>query len=273
MWIAGEIITVSRTDTASAAVSVSAPQLTAARPDGTVQQLSVAVTGSQPGTQHTLSALLPVTMAGKWHLLWSYNTSDGQTLLETETHFAGYTDMGALVRRRLNESTATLADTDLDPELEFTVRTLIDRFTALQQAGGYGGLTGQDQERFDQAAGLLTAVRMYQYRTKPVPTAQVQQVKMGQNAFVFGAAKQTTGELTSAWKQEALLALGRVSLVQQQFAAAAASFKPFQASGPTRYQKSQGGIETLMGGVIRLLTDDWYLTDAYINGDIGLWLG
>ncbi len=275
MWLVGETNQVTITATFNDSVTLSSPTLSVVKPDGTILSPAPTVTviPTQTALSHTLSAVVPAALAGKYSMMWGYTTSNGQALASTSTAYASFTDVPGLIRRRLNESTQTLQDGDIDPEFEFTVRTLFDRFVPLQMLGTYLNLTGLDQERFDQAAGLLTACRFYEYRAKAVATGTVSQVKMGQNAFVFAPPKHTGKTLQDEWKAEALLALGRVSVVQTQFVAAASSFKPFRVSGPTRYVKTQGEIETLLGGVIRLLTDDWYLTDDYINGDIGYWLG
>ena len=275
MWIVGDTSLASTTITTATSVTLSGVTLVVTLPGGTTlsPNPTVTVTPTQANLTHTLTAAVPATTGGKYGLQWTVTTSNGQTLVVNQVAYASYTDVAGLIRRRLNETMQTLEDTDIDPEYEFTSRTLFDRFVPLQTLGTYSSLTGLDQERFDQGAGLLTAARLYQYRAKAVATGNVSQVKMGQNAFVFEPSKHTGKTLQDEWKAEALLAIGRVSVVQAQFQSAATSFKPFMVSGPTRYVKSQGEIETIMGGIIRLLTDDWYLTDAYINGDIGLWLG
>ena len=278
MWISGEVQTVQRLEIHAASVAITSSSLAIAQPDGTMLNPSPAVTSAPAGMalQHTLQALVPVTQVGRYQLTWQYATSDGQSFSQPETHFASYVDIAGLIRRRLLESTTTLAEADIDAEVDFTVRTLVDRFVAIQKLGGYAGLSGLDCERFDEAVGLLTAVRMRAYRPKQAPVEEISQVKLGQSAFVYApppvGSGKTPRSLAAQWLSEAAAALGRVSAVQAQYAAAASAFQPFRVSGPTRYVKSVGEIETVMGSVIRLLTDDWFLTADYIQGDAGLWV-
>ncbi len=271
-WIAGDNQLVSPTETHIAAVAPMAQMLTVSLPNGGLLAPAPVVTVS-PATaslSHTFTAIVASGVVGEYRLAWRLSFSDGEVLERNENRVCTYTDVGALVRRRLQETTTTLADADLDPEVWAVIRMLQDRFTALQLMGGYASLMGLDQERFDWAAGLITALRLRPSRAKTLPVGEVSQIKLGQSSFVYADGSSGV-PLEQQWLQEAVITLGRVSVIQAQFQAAATAFQPFRVSGPTRYAVQQGSVETLLGGVIRLLTDHWFLdaTGENTNGDAG----
>jgi hypothetical protein len=196
-------------------------------------------------------------MGGSHRVTWAF-TVGGLTIERVELYFVAWTDVWATVRRRLREVSITLPDTDIDAEMTVTVRQLVDRFVLLQQQGGYEGLLGLDQERFDTAAAYLTALSMRFYRMKTVPIGEVAEVKLNQNMFSFsGRNVPVQNSLEDIWLKEALLSLGRVTAVQQMYASAASSFKPFLVSGPTRTKIANGHYQTLLSGIIELLSDHW----------------
>lgn len=271
-WIIGDVQEVIRTETHAQVVSPTTLQLVVTRPDGALISPMPLVTVLPTGSAlaHNFTATIPATITGVYLLAWHLAFSDGEVLDRNEVRVCTYSDIGGLVRRRLQESTSTLVDGDLDPEVWAVIRTLQDRFTALQIAGGYDSLVGLDQERFDWAVGLVTALRLRPTRAKVVPVGELAQIKLGQSSFVYSDGRAGT-PLEQQWLQEAVISLGRVSVIQSQFQAAASSFQPFRISGPTRFAVQQGSVETLLGGVIRLLTDHWFLdaTGENSNGDAG----
>lgn len=256
LFIVNDTSLLTRQETHAHRESVSSVTAAVILPDGTTLSPAPAVTSQigGPDIAHLFTFVLHPTQAGPYRVTWTLSLSDGQTLDRVETHFACWTDVGALVRRRMQETPATLTDADLAPEVAFTVRTLVDRFVPLRLAGGYSGLTGLDQDRFDTAAALLTAVGLRPSRPKQTPVGEVGSVTLEQQEFRFSTGPPGPS-LESQWREEALLALGRVTVIQAAYASAAASFQPFTVSGPTRFARTQGEIETLLGGVIRLLTD------------------
>ncbi len=270
--IAGDVQTVVRAESHLASIAVTGQQLSVVMPNGGVLSPSPVVTVSPTAAAiaHTFTANISASTVGEYQLEWRFTYSDGEIVDRKETRTCTYTDVGALVRRRLQETNGTLADADLDAEVWTVIRTLQDRFAALQIAGGYSGLTGLDQERFDWAVGLVTALKLRPGRAKSLPVGEVSQIKLGQSSFVYANGSAGT-PLEQQWLQEAVISLGRVTVIQAQFQAAAAAFQPFKVSGPTRYAVQQGSVETLLGGVIRLLTDHWFLdaSGENSNGDGG----
>jgi hypothetical protein len=207
-------------------------------------------------TQELRTVWQPV-MAGPHEVVWTFRAL-GTELRRVETYFVSWTDVASVIRRRLRETSTTLSDVDIDAEVAVTVQQLVDRFVLLQQDGGYAGLAGLDQERFDTAAAYLTALSLRYYRMKAVPLGEISSVRLNEHTFQFTSGQQK-GErpIEQQWLDEALVSLGRVSRVQQEYAASAASFKPFLVSGPTRHKLNTGHYETLMSSVLRLITDRW----------------
>jgi len=228
------------------------------QPDGSVfgGAVSISAVGGE-ATTCELRALWTPTMGGMHRVTWSF-TAGGTAIERVEIYFVAWTDVWAIIRRRLRESGTSLPDVDIDGEIAVTVRQLVDRFSLLQAQGGYEGLSGLDQERFDTAAAYLTAISMRFYRMKTVPIGELSSVKLNQNTFQF-ASQQQKGEVSieEQWLHEAIVSLGRVTAIQTMYASAAASFKPFLVSGPTRYKLSQGHYQTLLSETLTLLTDRW----------------
>jgi hypothetical protein len=250
-------------DTGTAAVTIASASLTVTRPDGTLLSPSPTVRWSPAtsGAEHVFIASLTPSQGGAYRTIWGYSQSDGQTFDRPVEYFASWTDVGGLIRRRLRETRESLPDREIEQEIAFMTRTLVDRFVLLQNAGGYSGLVSLDQERFDQGMGLLVAAKLRRTRRKQTPVGELAEVKLSQGSeFRFGTPGVATKTLEQEWIDEAMLALGRVTVIEQSYGSLASSFLPFQVSGPTRNSKSQGNTETLLSGVIRLLTDCWALT-------------
>jgi hypothetical protein len=255
----GDTQTISRVESFPAAETVIGATANLVRPDGSQQSgLSVSWTPTVAATSVTFSTQVTASLPGEYALVWQIHLGDGQVLNRYQRLFAAYTNVGDLIRRRLNETSLVLPEADLDAEVSFTVTSLVDRFVPLQMAGGYGGLAGLDQDRFDRAVGLFTALRLRACRAKSVPIGEIDRVQLGQNGFQFanGQAEEQK-PLEQQWLEEALIALGHVGPIHTLYQSAAASYKPFVVSGPTRNAQSQGALETLASGVIRLLTDSW----------------
>jgi len=253
------------------AFTITSPSVEILQPNG-VPYTGISSIQAIPGgaaISQELRAVWTPQMGGPHVVNWSFSVN-GLNIGRTEEYFVGWTDIPSVVRRRLRETSTSLPDVDIDAEVAVTVQQLIDRFVELQRVGGYQSLAGLDQERFDTCAAYLTAISMRFYRMKMVPIGELSTVKLNQNSFSFTPG-QEKGEVSieAKWLQEALLSLGRVTLVQQAYAAAANSFKPFVVSGPTRYKEQTGHIETLMSGVLRLLSDRWDDTPGFYYGDEG----
>lgn len=263
MLLLGDSQIVSRCESFASAETVTSATASVVRPDGSVQgPLSVAYSPTTPSQNITFRTTLTAPLPGEYRLYWLLQMGDGSTLNRCETHFAAYTDMGALIRRRLRETSSSLEENDLDSEIAFTVRSLVDRFEPLQNMGGYGGLTGPDRDRFDRAVGLLTALRFRTFRPKSVPLGEIERVQLGQNGFYFVPSAQSSPRsygvpLEQQWFEEAVVSLGHVSAIRTLYQAAAASYKPFVVSGATRAAQATGALETLASSILRLLTDAW----------------
>lgn len=238
---------------------VSGASVNILQPDGTLYSgaLSVQTFSSSAALTQELRAVWTPAMGGMHRVEWTFQVS-GVTITRVEQYFVAWTDVWSIIRRRLRETSMSLPDVDIDSEVTTTVRQLVDRFSLLQQQGGYEGLVGLDQERFDTGAAYLTALAMRYYRMKTVPIGEVQTVKVGPNEFGYRQGQQAAEQsIEDVWLQEGLLSLGRVTAIQTTYASAASSFKPFVVSGPTRHKLQQGHYETLMSSVLRLISDRW----------------
>jgi len=264
--IVGETRTLQHQEAAASAFTVTSPTLVVTKPDGTNESpITPTVSPGGATTPQTLIASYTPASAGKYVMTWGL-TVGAQVLKRPEIYFASWTDAAALIRRRTQKSVTDLPDATIDPELWYTVRTLIDRFPTLQTAGGYATLAGADQDRFDEAAGLLTAARLRAFLPKTVLTGDVQEIEIQNQTRERYQPVAPSVPLEKQWIEEAILALGRVTLIQQAYAAAAGNFSPFVVSGPTRTSLGLGNIETLVASDVRLLTDQWAISsDDGIN--------
>ncbi len=257
--IVGELLIARHTETADTAFTLTAEEvaLSITKPDGTSVSPSPAISvdpGSSSTTQ-TMEAAFVGEIAGVYRLNWA--VSIGSSVLERqEVYFASWTDVSGAVRRRLTETATTFPDADLDPELAWMAREIVDRFPCLGAGGGYGGLTGLDQERFDQALGLLTAAKLRPSRVKRVPSGDVIEEKQGDEARTFSdRAKyaRATVTLEESWAAEAARALTQVTCIKAAFAGRAARIKPFLMVGPTRTDFEAGRPDTPLATVLRIL--------------------
>lgn len=239
--------------------TIANPTVSILQPDNSFYGGSVGIQTIPGFTSLTqeLRAIWTPSQGGDHLVKWSFSIN-GITIDRVETYFVAWTDVASTVRRRLRESSTSLPDVDIDAEVAVTVRQLIDRFTSLQQAGGYAGLVGLDQERFDTATAYMTALRMRMYRAKVVPIGELTGIKMNNTDFRY-TSLVAPGQLSieQEWMNEALLSLGRVRLVQQDYASAAASWSPFTISGPTRTNIANGQVQTLLTNVLQSLSDTW----------------
>jgi hypothetical protein len=159
-----------------------------------------------------------------------------------------------IARNRLNQTEATLADAQLYPEIDLIVRRLQIRYAML---GSVLALTGDDRALTEEAIGLMVAVRMRAFLGRTNATGDLVSIKLVQQQFTFQGGPRQQKPLEQIWLEEAYLALGQVSAIKAMYTLAASAFHPFLLSGPTRTAKATGLHETLMSGLVRLLTDDW----------------
>jgi hypothetical protein len=254
--IVGETRTITRVETKDAAFSVANATLVVVQPDGTnpTQEPTITVTGNAT-TAVTLSALLHPTQAGQHRVTWTFDVGT-ETYDRVDFYAATWTDMAGSIRRRLQKDSTSLPDTTLDPEVDWVIRTLLDRFTCL---GKYASLTGLDQDRFDQAVALLVAAKLRPFLPKSAAAGELLTIRQDDVTQQFAPTGRKLTGLEDDWITEATLALGRVTCIQALYAANAAAFQPFKLAGPTRNNRSQGNSETLLSATIRQITDAWTL--------------
>jgi hypothetical protein len=225
-----------------------------------------AVTGSDQPTPSSVRVWLLVDTTsmtpGDYTVRFKFTVLDangGTTLLEPSYDFELLDEphlpkAAQIARTRLVQSQATLPDTQLYPELDLLVRRLQLRYPML---GSVVALTGDDRGLAEEAIGLMTAIRMRAFLGRTNATGDLVSVKLVQQQFTFAGGPRQVKPLEQIWLEEAYVALGQVASIKAYFTARAAAFNPFQLSGPTRTAKATGLHETLMSGLVRLLTDDW----------------
>lgn len=252
-----ETATIRHQETSADGVStftISSPTLTVLKPDGTSITPDVTVSPGTASATQVLTATVPFDVAGNYRMKWSFDIG-AQTLTRIEDYFTFWTDVPAMVRRRMQNTITQLPDSEIEAEFNTMQRMINDSYTTL---GGYSNLSGLDQERFDEGVGILVALRMRQYKPPTSPVGFISQWKIQQNSLSF---KQNEGRKPARnqeeiWLDEAYTALGRVSAIQAVYNTMKANFHFMTVSGPTR-SANQFQTESLFSFVARLLTDDF----------------
>lgn len=168
-----------------------------------------------------------------------------------------------IARNRLMQTEATLPDLALYPEMDLLVRRLQIRYPCM---GLIVSLTGDDRASAEEAIGLLVAVRLRPVTSRNSATGELVSVKLVQQQFTFQPGPKQNRSPEQTWFEEAYQALGQISCIRAMYLTAASAFCPFVLSGPTRTAKAGGLHETLMSGLVRLLTDDWNADTDSQNG-------
>lgn len=161
-------------------------------------------------------------------------------------------------KARLQRDPSTVENVDWKLEMRSISNGLSSQFEAvLTPYGGVDGLSESDQLFWAEAVGLMTAIRLRQFIARTTVSGDVMAIKLENQQFNFSGSSKAKKPVEQQWFEDAVLAVGRVSPIRAMYQIAAAAFCPFVLSGPTRLAKSTGLHETLMSGLVRLLTDDW----------------
>ena len=159
---------------------------------------------------------------------------------------------------RLQTDPSTVPTIDWKLEIQSISNALADRYeSVLEETGGVDGLSDKDKLFWAEGVGNLVALRLRPVIARNVANGDIVSVKLAQQEFHFAGNPRSGKPAEQQWLDDAVLAIGRVSPIRALYRAAAAAFNPFLLSGPTRAAKSTGLHETLMSGLVRLLTDDW----------------
>jgi hypothetical protein len=241
----------------------STPTLAVTLPDGTLLSPAPTVTVT-PGISalvQTLSAVVPFATGGAYRLAWSMHVGSDNPIIRTEDYFAFWTDVPALVRRRLLRDAATLLSSDIEAEAVLTVRRLLTVWICLVS---YNALSGNDRGFFDEALALIMAARMADYLPTLATGAVIQQKEMDEEVSYSDLDRnRKRRSQAEVWAEEAAAALGQIACIKAS--RAASSFQPFRVSGPTRTAIAAGCPETLLTSVLRLLSDDFCLDSEDIG--------
>ena len=281
--IVGETIRLTVTEARAEAFRITSAALTVTNPDGTAYTPAPTVRLSQPPEDETdqtwlLRANLTPLQGGEYRLAWTYQDDAGETITRPQRVFALWTDVPKFIRTRLQLSPLDLPNEDLDPEVAAIARRLLARYKGLGYppgqagltAGSYNGLTGTDQDFFDEGCALLTCARLIGPLTTGGAVSDMILRKEGDTEYRYADTgrdqrqEQDAGDSYAGqnervrFMREALEVLGQVSAIHAVHQARAAGFRSFTVSGPTRAAKAAGSVETLMSSVLRLITDDWF---------------
>jgi hypothetical protein len=159
---------------------------------------------------------------------------------------------------RLQRDPSAVENVDWELEIRAIGNRLASQFDAvLAPVGGIENLSDSDQLFWAEGVGLMTAIRLRQFLARTTVAGDVTAIKLVDQQFNFSGSSKAKKPVEQQWLEDALLAIGRVTPIKAMYQAAAAAFCPFMLSGPTRAAKATGLHETLMSGLVRLLTDDW----------------
>lgn len=253
--IVGETRLLTREETSDTEFTAENGLLTILKPDGSSDASpEVTITpGATASTTQLLSATYIEDIGGRYRARWEFDAA-GQHFVRIDTYFAYWTDVYGWVRQVLQTVEEQVPNQEIDREFASMVRTLNDSYPTLQ---AYSMLDVDDQDRFDEAVALLVGLRLRAYKPPTNPTGDITSWKIENDVITvkpFENTRVTGGRLDQLYER-ALLALGRVTAIQQFYAALAADWRLFHVYGPSRKAKHEA-YESLMGIVARLLTDD-----------------
>ena len=276
----------------SAAFTATSPAVLVTAPDGTeafpVVRTDLGSASDPNSLALVFSFLLTPALGGVYTCALTYSDRDGEMLTRILTFFATWTDPAPLLQNRLK---TTLPPDVWEPEFASAARKLLSRFVCLGNPPGsnppvglYSGLTGDDQDFFDEAVTLIVCARLAGPLRNDGFASDV--VKRKIDDYELSFADQTRERIQERgspgdygagpggysgpnervrWLRESAETLGRISSVVQYFAAQRAAFSPFVISGLTRRQKAAGGGRTLLGQVVDLFTNDYYAEQDYAH--------
>lgn len=244
------------TETRSAPFVANAPSVTIILPDGTAEANAplVAATASEDGLTQTLSASYVPPQGGAYGLLWRYAEGGAGPIQRPGADFAFWTDVPTFVRATLQVKPARVSDAQIGAEFARTVRILLLRFADSVKCpclGRYDRLQADDRKFFDEAAGFITAVQLWDVKMNGA-TGLVDQVKVGQVSFSYGQDKT---DPRNRWTDQAALSLGYISCIAAQQDREVAAFSPYAISGPTRQANADGRVQGLLATVQAVYDD------------------
>lgn len=228
-------------------------------PDGTA--LSGVVTGANnttPAVSQIATAQVTPTQGGIYKVAWTLGVGS-EIVQRPETHFAFWTDVPRLIRRRLQTNDTDLPDSEIEPEFALMIQRLMGRFSGYFTA--YNALTGMDQDRMDAGAALLVAVLLRGLKAKKTPAGDVTGVKIGTN-IEYRFAPPITGKQTSVtedWIREAEVIFGQITFLKARFDALRTginAWHTFRIDGPTRHRRDTGQRDSMMSIIMQILTDN-----------------
>ena len=178
-----------------------------------------------------------------------------------------YVSNGVDILCRLSETPEQLPDGELYPEIDLMVLEIYGQYPTLELTS----LTGNDVKFFNQGVGLLTAAKLRPGRPKRVSTGEIDSIRTATQQFSFSnldRARVKNIELVeTVWAAEGRTALGKVALIRAFNQANASAWSPLVLTGASRAYLDAGNAETLAAGDIRLLTDNWVVTETDAAGD------
>ena len=257
--IVGETCVVVHSETAAAAYTLSGSDVTIEVLDPNRNAITPApsptVVPGSSSTVQSIEALIHPTIGGQYRLTWTINV--GSSILKRkEVYFAAWTDIYTFLRTRLQKSATDLPDAEIDTEYAITVRSIQG---SLPVIGAYGNLLNDDQDNFDTAAALITALKMNRYKPPSIAGGVITQYRQQTSQWTFEHPEmdKNPSNTFAGWYNEAVNALQQVSTVASLYAQRRAGFRKFRISGPTRQAKGLYQSQSLFTIMAGLLTYDY----------------
>ncbi len=253
MPIVGDTTVLRHKEVGDAAFAVVNPLISIVKPDGSNEATppNVVVVPGGSATPQELRAVYTAAMGGPYHMKW-YLEVGSEKLYRTAVYFFTWTDIYQTVRQRLQSDNTQCTDREINNEFNSVSRTLMDSYSI----GGYNALDGDDKERFDEGAALLSVLRLRSYKPPFGPTGDITMYKNQQQTLQFksvDASVKTRRSVDDVWWEQAMVALGRVGAIRSFYNGLKGKFHILQIDGPTR-QSNALYFETLYSIACRALS-------------------
>lgn len=265
--LVGETINIVRVETQPLSWQASSASVAVTQPGGTVLAPSpnVTITPDVPGLTQTLAISLSPTIGGAHSIKWQYSDTSGETILRRDERFATWTEAKAFLLERLQTTDDVVDDMTFEREFASAARRVLGKWPVIGNGvettatkGVYNLLTGDDQEYFDEAIALMVCARLVGPISTGGGASDLVSYKEGDQQYQFG----TAGSERQRWIEEAADLISMISDVAS-LASARSTFSPFVVSGFTRAAYKNGEVQTILGDVIHLLSNDFDLSPAY----------
>lgn len=169
-----------------------------------------------------------------------------------------YPNIETWARNRLRKADADLSDADLDLDIAAVIRVLNARFPCLGEGEYPWDLAEPDLGFFNEAAGLLTAARLYAGLPQTEATGPLKRWKQKDVEQEFAtSATASSDPLPVQWAKEARTALSYIACIRAVNRAAASAFSAIRVAGPTRAAREAGCRQGLVDDMLRLIYPDW----------------